>query len=131
VGGDANQGKQPGKGDIRQGKIAAVDLDKLTVTIKADGKDIEAIATEDTKFFNVKGNDLKERLQAFKVGVDVNFRIRSKDNKNYLDGLAALGAGGDKGGKKGQPFVKVDSSKLVPLNELGDKEYKDGFKGGF
>lgn len=37
-----------------------------------------------------------------------------------------LGAAG-----KGTPLVKVDSSKLVPLNELGDKEYKNGFKGGF
>jgi hypothetical protein len=36
----------------------------------------------------------------------------------------------DAGAKK-PPLVKVDSSKLVPLNELGDNEYKDGFKGGF
>lgn len=124
VGGDAKQGKQPG--GIRQGKIAAIDLDKLIVTIKADGKDIEAIATDDTKFFNVQGKDLKERLQTLKTGADINFRILSKDGKNYLDGIASLAAAG-----KGPPLIKVDSSKLAPIDELGDKEYKDGFKGGF
>jgi hypothetical protein len=127
IGGDAKQGKQPAGAAIRQGKIAAIDLDKLTLTFKADGKDVEAIATDDTKFFNIQGKDLKERLQALKVGADVNFRVLTKDGKNYLDGVASLGAGAG----KQPPLVKVDSSKLVPLNELGAKEYKDGYKGGF
>src|SRR5260370_608690 len=100
----------------QKGTIKKIDADKSTLTLNADGKDIVAIATDDTKFFNVKGDNLKERLQSFKVGVNVNFRVLAKDNKNYLDGLALLGAGGDKGGKKGQPFVKVDSSKLVPID---------------
>jgi hypothetical protein len=121
---DNGGGKQPGP--VRQGKIGAIDLDKLTVTFKAPDKDIDAIATEQTLFFEVKGKDLKERLQAFKVGAEVNYVVQPKDGKTYLVGIRALGAAG-----KGPPFVKVDSSKLVPLNELGDKEYKDGYKGGF
>jgi hypothetical protein len=34
-------------------------------------------------------------------------------------------------GKQPDPPVKVDSSKLLPLDELGNKEYQAGFKGGF
>jgi Cu/Ag efflux protein CusF len=128
VGGDAKQDKGSGKqpGNIRQGKITAIDLDKLTVTFKTPDNDIDAIVTEQTQFFEVKGKDLKECLQAFKVGAEVNYVVQPKNGKNYLVGIRALGAGG-----KGPPFVKVDSSKLVPLNELGDREYKDGYKGGF
>jgi len=122
IGGDA---KQPPSG-IRVGKIGAIDLDKLTVTFKTPDKDIEAIATEQTQFFEAKGNNIKERLQNFKVGAEVNFLVQQKDGKNYLAGIRALGAAG-----KQPPVVKVDSSKLVPLNELGAKEYKDGYKGGY
>jgi hypothetical protein len=130
--GDAKQGKGDGKKlDIRKAKIAAVDLDKLTVTLKADGKDIEATATDETRFIDVKGETVKERLQNFKVGADVNYVLSQKDGKNYLFGLALLPAGKAPDGKKAPVFVKVDSSKLVPINELGDNEYKDGYKGGF
>ena len=132
-GAGAGAGKQPPQGGIRQAKIVKVDLDKLIVTLKVDGKDLDAIATEDTKFFEIEGNDTKEKLRALKPGADAMFVTREKDGKEYLFGIK-LGVGGGKGpGPKGGPpkLVKVDSSKLVPLNELGDKEYKDGFKGGF
>jgi Cu/Ag efflux protein CusF len=111
---------------IRQGKIAAIDLDNLKVTLKADGKEIEAYANEQTRFFEAKGDTVRKSLQAFKVGADVRFVIQQKDGKNILFGLAP----GD-GKVKNPPLVKFDSSKLVPIDELGDKEYKEGFKGGF
>ncbi|MBI3823754.1 MAG: hypothetical protein HY289_13880 [Planctomycetes bacterium] len=119
------KGKQPG-GRIPQGKIAAIDLDKLTITFKTADKDVEAAATEQTNFFEVKGDSVKDRLKAFKVGAEVNYVVQQKDGKNVLVAIRALGAGG-----KQPPPVKVDSSKLVPIDELGDKEYKAGFKGGF
>ncbi|MSQ95019.1 MAG: hypothetical protein EXR98_10755 [Gemmataceae bacterium] len=123
IGGDA---KQPPGGGIRRAKIGAIDLDKLTVTLKTPDKDIEAIANEQTQFFEAKGKDVKQSLQAFKVGADVMFVVQPKDGKNYLAGLRAA----DAVGKQPTP-IKVDSSKFVPLNELGDKEYKGGYKGGF
>ncbi|MBI1832724.1 MAG: hypothetical protein HYR84_14885 [Planctomycetes bacterium] len=122
VGDDA---KSPAKGGIQQGKIAAIHLNRLSITFKASDKDIEATATEQTNFFDVKGADVKERLQTFKVGAEVNFLIQVRDGKNVLVGIRALGA-------KGKPpaLVKFGASGLVPLDELGDKEYKAGYKGG-
>ncbi len=115
----------PAQGPIRHGKIAKVDLDKLVVTLKAGAKEIEAIATEQTMFFESKGDNVKASLQAFKAGAEVQFVVREKDGKNYLFGLRLFEQG------KKAVLPKFDSSKLVPLGELGAKEYKDGFKGGF
>ncbi len=123
----AGAGKQPKDGPQR-GKLVKIDLDKLTVTIKSGDKEIEAVAHEKTLFFEAKGDSVKEKLASFKAGAEVQFVVRSMDGKNQLVGMRLFKEGEKKGGP---PLVKVDSSKLVPINELGNKEYKDGFKGGF
>jgi hypothetical protein len=127
-------GKQPKEGpNIQRGKLVKIDLDKLTVTLKAGDKEVEAVAHEKTLFFEAKGDSVKEKLATFKAGAEVQFVVRPMDGKNTLVGMRLFQEGPKKDGdKKGPPpFVKVDSSKLVPLNELGNKEYKEGFKGGF
>jgi Cu/Ag efflux protein CusF len=131
---EGGAGKQPKDGaGIQRGKLVKIDLDKLTVTLKSGDKEIEAVAHEKTLFFEAKGDSVKEKLAIFKVGADVNFVVRDKDGKNELVGIRLFQEGPKKDGDKKAPppLVKVDSSKLVPLNELGNKEYKEGFKGGF
>jgi Cu/Ag efflux protein CusF len=123
----ANADKKNGGGQVRMAKIAKIDRDKMTITLNVQGKDLDLIMTEKTQVLDAKGDNLKERLQGFKIGADVFFKAEQKDGRGYLFGIKLAGGGG----KGRPPFVKVDSSKLVPLNQLGDKEYKDGFKGGF
>ncbi len=108
----------------QKGTIRKIDADKGTLTIAADGKDVVVKVTAETKVMNANGKQITEPFKdnVFKAGTSVLF----KTDGDTLVGIRALGAGG-----KGPPFVKVDSSKLVPLSELGDKEYKDGYKGGF
>lgn len=107
---------------IQRGKIAKIDLDNAIVTLKTGDKDVEAIATKETQFFESNAADVKSSLEKFKPGAEVQFALREKDGKNYLVGLRLFE-------QTKQP--KVDTSKLVPLNELGDNEYQSGFKGGF
>ncbi len=117
-------GKEP-KNNIQRGTVVKVEPEKLTVTLKQDAKEIVAVADEKTLFFEAKGTDAKEKLATFKVGADINFVVRPQGDGNYLVGIRAFDA------KPPGKFTKVDSSKLVPIDELGDAEYKDGFKGGF
>jgi hypothetical protein len=123
--------KQP-KGGVQRGKLVNIDRDKLMVTLDQDGKKIEAVADDETRFFEAKGESVKEKLATFKAGADVNFVVQNKNGKNYLFGIKLIGEGVKKeAGKQPPKLVKVDSSKLLPIDELGDNEYKDGFKGGF
>lgn len=126
-------GDKQAKGRVQRGKLVKIDLDKLAVTLEKDGKNIEAVADDKTLFFEAKGDSVKEKLATFKAGADVNFVVESRDGKNYLFGMKLFQDGAKKeGDKKGTPpLIKVDSSKLIPIDELGNKEYKDGFKGGF
>jgi Cu/Ag efflux protein CusF len=107
---------------IQRGKIHKVDLDNLTVTLKSGDKNIEAIANEQTQFFESKGANVKASLQAFKPDAEVQFVVREKDGKNYLVGLRLFDQ------KKKAALSKFDASKLVPLTEL--KGAYQGNKGG-
>lgn len=109
---------------IQRGKIAAVDLDKLVVTLLSGDQKIQALATAQTQFFESRGTDVASSLKNFKVDAEVMFALREQDGKNVLVGLRLAGAAKAK-------FAKFDSSKLIPIDELGDREYKDGYKGGF
>jgi hypothetical protein len=113
-----------GQDGPQKGVIKKVDADKSTLTLTADGKDLIVKVTAKTKVMDANDMQIADPFkdQRFKPGTPIFF----KADGDTLVGIRALGAGG-----KGPPFVKVDSSKLVPLNELGDKEYKDGYKGGF
>lgn len=110
---------------IQRAVLDKVDAEKSIVTLKVNEKTLDAHADEATQFFESKKGTVRESLQAFKPGADVMFAVREKDGKNVLIGLRLL----DK--TKKPTFNKVDSSGLVPIDELGDKEYKAGFKGGF
>ncbi|HZZ79995.1 MAG TPA: hypothetical protein VFE62_15860, partial [Gemmataceae bacterium] len=116
----ANTGKGP-----QRGKLVKIDLEGLQVTIKTEGKEIVAQATDDTRLFEASGDTLKARLASFKAGADVQFLIMMRDGMNLLVGMRLFQDA------KTPPPAKFDSSKLVPLDELGNKEYQAGFKGGF
>jgi hypothetical protein len=131
LGGDAKGPDSPGS-DIRRGVLKSVNKDTGAVTITADGKDLDFTVTDDTKVFAPGPGlePLRDRLNDDRVkpGVDVMFRVVTKDGKPVLDGLKI--GGGDKGPAPDRPQLKpFDSSKLKPLTELGADEYQ-GFKGG-
>jgi hypothetical protein len=125
VGIRVDAGKKDASGQVRMAKIVKLDPDKRTITLNVQGKHLDLIMTEKTQVFDAKGDNLKERLQGFKIGADVFYKAEQKDGKDYLFGIK-LSDG--KGGAP--PFAKVDSSHLIPLNQLGDKEYQAGFQGG-
>lgn len=105
--------------DIQRAKLKKIDLDKMTITLTRDGKDHDYTLTEQTQVLDAKGKDLKERLKDFKEGSFVLFKLGQGDAKEVVVGLKLAGP----------PFVKVDSSKLKPLTDLGTEKYQ-GFEGG-
>src|ERR1043166_7076782 len=124
------KGDAPPKGKIAQAKIIALDLDRLAITLKVDGKDRD-LTIADNIDAGLPGKNAKEKMQAFKPGDNIQFLARKQDGKDYLVCIRLEGGGKKDQGKKPPVFQKVDSSKLVAINELGNKEYKDGHKGGF
>lgn len=112
--------------EIRRGKIVQLDVDQYAVTLKVGAKDLDLTLTEATMVFNGKGQNLKDRLQGFKVGSEVQFVSREKDGKNYLTHVKLFDAKSDPGSAP----PPVDLSKLKPLDELGEKTF-EGSMGGF
>lgn len=110
--------------DIQRAKFKKVDAEKRIVTLTIDGKDQDFIVKDTTRIANVTGQNLKEQLNSkeLKEGADVRYRATTKDGKAILIGLLL-----ERGG--GQPPLKVDTSKLKPLTELGKEKYQD-FSGG-
>lgn len=111
-----------GQNDIQRGRIKTVDADKLLVTVTSGDKDFTLTVIDETKLFDGVGKTQRERLQAFKPGADVMFKVGRKDDSNILIGLKLAGAAAPK-------LTPFDSSKLKPLTELGAGEYQ-GVKGG-
>jgi len=111
--------------DIQRGKIKAIDLDRLIVTLTtADDRERVLAVIAETRIFDAAGKDQRERLQGFKVGADVFFKPARKAGLEVLVGIKLVNAAGP----SPKPAV-VDTSKLKPLPELGSEEYQ-GFKGG-
>jgi hypothetical protein len=114
---------------IQRGKIKAVNADKGTITITADGKDREFPVTEDTRIMDTAGQPVKARLKdpSLKVDAPVMFKPGMKDGKTFLVGLKLIGPN--------QPIARqqmpdpVDLSQLIPLTDMGTKTYH-GFPGG-
>ena len=129
--GDAGKPDQPGNG-IQKGVLRSVDPDKGTLTITADGKDLDFAVNDDTKVFGPDMTMLPDRLKdkRFKPGAAVMFKPGSKGDRTVLDGVKLVGDGkGPDSSPPPPPIEKVDTSKLKPLTELGADEYQ-GFKGG-
>ena len=114
-------------GDIRRGRIEKLDLDKLSITLKVADKDIDFRLIEETQVLGATGKSLKERMKDFKVGSEIFFRAGKKDGIELLTHVK-LAEPGAKQPKKAPP--KTDVSKLIPLPDLGEKEYQ-GHPGGF
>jgi hypothetical protein len=110
---------------IRKGVIKKIDPDKGTITLTADGKDLDFVVDLDTRIFGSTGKTVAERLKDLKVGGAVLFKGGRRDGKDVLIGIKPDGPGGP----GDRPIVRVDTSKFKPLTELGKEEYK-GFAGG-
>ncbi len=113
-------------GDILQGKIKKLDVDRQAVTLTHDGKDREFFLTEQTKVFGSDAKNVKERMKILKEGDAVLFKPAKADDKAVLVGIKLIDG---KQPKQGAKFEKVDSSKLKPLTEMGVEKYQ-GHAGG-
>jgi hypothetical protein len=121
-------GARPGPGQgILRGKIKKLDLDRMTLTVTADGKDHDLLLTDETRVLDGRGKDLKERLEGYKEGVEIFFKPETRDGKEVAAGLKRVDS--DNPPTQRPTLVKVDTSKLKSLTELGTDEYQ-GFKGG-
>jgi Cu/Ag efflux protein CusF len=126
---DGKVGGAPGAPDgIRTGVVKKVDGDKSTITLTVDGKDIEVVVTDRTHFLDLPEDTRREWAKQVKVGAKVMFKSVEKDGKNELQGMK-LGGSPDRSPGGRPPLPPADTSKLVPLSELGTREYK-GFPGG-
>ena len=108
---------------IQKGTIKKVEPTKRSLTITVDGKDLSLEVTATTKVMTTANQPSTDpfKNQIFTVGAAVLF----KADQGVLIGIK-LGVG-----KQTPPAPpKVDLAKLVPLNELGRKDYQ-GHKGGF
>src|SRR5262249_46572874 len=126
IGGRPGGGSKPG-GDIRRATIGKIDLGRMVLTLRVEGKDQEVRLIERTQGFGAQGTDLKERLARFKEGTPVLFKSEKRDGRNVIVGLKK--DDGTPVGPGGQPPPKIDLSNFKPLPELGTGEYH-GFKGG-
>jgi hypothetical protein len=116
-----------------KGTLKKVDADKGVVTITVADKDQDFFLAPSTTVMDGAtrkkvDNPLQSKLLT--AGIPVLFKAAERDGKKVLVGLM-LNPGKQPAGKERPPFKKVDSSKLVPLDELGNKEYQQGYKGGF
>jgi Cu/Ag efflux protein CusF len=118
---------KPG-GDIRQAKIEKIDLDNMRLTLNVAGKEQEFVLTENTFVLDSPGKNLRQRLAPFKQGSAIFFKAVKRDGKDVIVAMKLAGDGLRVPGGP-PPFVKVDSSKLKPLPELGTDKYQ-GFQGG-
>jgi hypothetical protein len=121
--GGRGPGADPGNG-VRRAKIKKLDLDKKTLTLTLDGKDLDLSLTEDVQVLGASGKDLKERLKDFKEGAETFFKTETKDGKEVLVALKLVD-----GKDPGAAPPRVDTSKFKPLTELGSDVYQ-GRKGG-
>jgi hypothetical protein len=109
------------EGRIEQATIRKLDLDAMTMVLRSGGEDRTYHLTAGTQVLGAQGKDLREKLRDFKEGSAVMFKALKKDDRTYLVGLRL--------DDRSARVSAKDTSKLVPLTELGDKEYQ-GFRGG-
>jgi hypothetical protein len=110
---------------VRRGTIKAVDAEKGTVTITADGKDDVLALTPQTRVMGADGKPVAKPFEekGLVAGAAVMFKAGTKDGKPVLIGLKLGGA------NRAAEQPKVDASKLKSLPELGTEKYQ-GYEGG-
>jgi Cu/Ag efflux protein CusF len=113
---------RPGQpaGGVRQGRLKKMDADKKTVTITADGRDLDLALTDRTQLFD-------RSLKDFKEGMPVMFVAGQQDGKAVLVGMKPAGSADAR--QRRPELKKVDTSKLKALPELGAGKYQ-GHEGG-
>ena len=115
-----------------QATIRKVDLDKGIVYFTSGQMDRAAKVAKDAPILDAQGKPLKDGLKSaeVKAGAVVTLSIEPVDGKPVIMAMR-LGKEAAKTGKKDASFeeFKVDTTGLVPLIDLGIKEYK-GLKGG-
>ncbi len=80
--------------DIQKGRVKKVDADRGTLTLAADGKDIEVAITPQTRFAGAEQDGAGGlRWQQLKPGTPVMFKVADRDGKRVLVGLRVPGAG--------------------------------------
>jgi lysophospholipase L1-like esterase len=101
--------------EFETGRLMAVEVEKGSVTIKVQGQDKIFLVAPGTQFRDGAFKEIPARLKDARLtpGALVQFRAKEKGDKTYLLGI----------------LLKIDSSRLKPLAELGTGEYQ-GFKGG-
>jgi Cu/Ag efflux protein CusF len=117
---------RPGSGDIRQGKIKKIDLERKVLILTVSDKDEEFQLTEVTYVFGGSGKTLQERFQGIKEGNPIFFKAAKRDGKSFIVALKPAEVGER---PPMPPLPKVDTSKLRPLTALGREKYQ-GFEGG-
>lgn len=124
---EPNAGGQA-SGQIRRGQMRKLDLSGMTITVNVGGEQRSFALSPEAQVLGGRGNDLRERLEAFKEGSAIFFRAESRNGKEIIVALKLDDGNAGPGGQPQQP--KFDTSKLKPLSEMGPDEYQ-GFRGGF
>jgi hypothetical protein len=108
--------------------IKKVDAEMGVVVFTADQKERTAKVAKDARILDEQGKELADGLKAkeLKEGAAVALRIEREDDKPVIHAIR-LGKKAEAAPVKEEP--RVDTSKLVPLTDLGTDEYQ-GFKGG-
>lgn len=108
------------------GVLRNVDADQGTVEVFAGGKNRVLSIAKDARFLDAEGRELPEgaRSKELKAGTEVALTVDRSGGSPVLK-ILRLG----RGPGAPAPPEKFDSSGLVPLTDLGDKDYH-GYKGG-
>ncbi|HEV3144002.1 MAG TPA: hypothetical protein VGZ47_08980 [Gemmataceae bacterium] len=118
----------------QRGKVKKIDAEKGVVILTVEGKDLELTATDETRFMNASGQQVKDGLKSgdFKAGDAVMFKFVEKDGKKLLLGLKAAGNDAPPIGRIGGGDIrrakikKLDIGKMVITLTLADKDVEFG-----
>ncbi len=111
--------------------IKKVDVEKGMVAFTVAGMSRSAKAGKDVKVLDAEGKPLAGGLGAkeLKEGTLVTLTIERQGDKPGLKVIRLGRKGGRPPAEKEKVETKVDTSRLVPLNDLGQDKYQ-GFSGG-
>src|SRR5262245_51302190 len=73
-----------GQREIRRGKIKALDLDRMQVTLLSDDRELSLTLTEDTQILGASGDKLRDRMKGIEAGSDVFFQVATRDGKQVV-----------------------------------------------